>query len=127
MVKPQVLCIDDDPRIVDSLNRLLELNGFLVISSSIESASVELIALSEPDVILLDISMPTVNGLDILKELQNGYSDIPVVIVSGRDDPATKAEAKRLGAADFVAKPFDPQDLLFRIRTIHKGLHHEKE
>lgn len=117
-MKQSVLCIDDDPHIVDAITRLLRQSGYDVFSSSLESATMELIEMGKPRAIILDISMPSKSGLKILSELRalSRFDHVPVVIVSGRDDPTTQRRAYALGASDFISKPFDPAELVERIR-----------
>ena len=77
-----------------------------------------------PDLILLDIMMPDINGLDALKQLKANkqYMDIPVIFLTGKSDDATKTLGLEIGAADFIAKPFSKSILLNSIETIlHKG------
>lgn len=120
MPKENILCVDDDPKIIEALSRLLRYSGYNVCSTSLETATLELATAVPPNLILLDITMPSRSGLRILEELKRDLatSDIPVLIVSGRDEPQIVEMAVRLGAEDFISKPFDPDFLLERVRKL---------
>lgn len=123
-----ILCIDDDPQIVRAIDRVLRLAGYVVYSTSLETATFELIKLGEPAAILLDLSMPKVSGFDILESIR-GYTrenQVPVIVISGRDDLETVSRAKKLGAADFLPKPFDASVLLASLE-LHLGANVESK
>ena len=117
-----VLCVDDEPQVVNSISRLLKLAGYTVYSTSLESAAFELIELGSPEAILLDLSMPSISGFEILNKLKkSGFSEShPVIVVSGHDDKDTRDRARALGAVDFISKPFEPS-ILLKVLKKHIG------
>ncbi len=119
MEEKSIFCIDDDPHVVRSITRVLELAGYNVDSTSLESASIEILKLNRPGLVLLDISMPSISGLKILEKIRStpSLAGLPVIIVSGKDDPKTVRDARELGANDFISKPFEPSHLLKSIRN----------
>lgn len=114
----RLLVADDEPHIRRILTSLLEMSGFTIDAVSDGTAALELLQGTLPyDVILLDIMMPGASGLQVLERLR-GFphrADAPVVILTAKGQDADREEAYRLGAADFVTKPFSPKKLLARI------------
>ena len=112
--KPSILIVDDDDRLREFVRVNLEMEGYTVR----EAASVEqgLAALEEesPDLILLDVMMPQVDGWEMLRRVQerHGVGAIPVVMFSGKVDDETLADAESRGAQAFIGKPFNPQQLI---------------
>lgn len=126
MKKPTVLCIDDDTNILASLQRLLMLHGFEVLITAIERAFYEMAVLCKPDVILLDLAMPSLSGHTICHHLKSNpqTQSIPVIILSGKSDPESIALAKKSGADEFVEKPYNPENLVTTIRRHLKSPQH---
>ena len=114
---PLVLVVDDDVKLVGLLERSLRFEGFDV--TSVHSADEALAALRErePDLVLLDIGMPERDGIGVLREARL-VSDVAVVMVTARDDVRDKVGALDLGADDYVAKPFDIDELVARMRAV---------
>jgi two-component system, OmpR family, response regulator len=113
----RILAIEDEPRIASFLQRALEAEGFTIETEGdgLEGLSK---ALSEPyDLILLDLLLPRVDGLTVLRELTQRLPEMPVVVVSARSDLATKLRGFKLGACDYVAKPFAMDELVARMRV----------
>ena len=112
--RPLVLIVDDDPGLREYLRANLEIDGYLVREA--ESAEDGLAALEDepPDLILLDVMMPGMNGWEMLQRVQerHGVGAIPVIMFSGKVDDSDVAEAKERGAEAFIGKPFDPEQLL---------------
>ena len=111
---PVVLIVDDDPGLRAFVRARLELEGYAVREAA--SADEGLAALEEgaPDLILLDVMMPRVDGWEMLRMVQerHGVGAIPVLMFSGKVDAASASEASSLGAQGFIGKPFDPQQLI---------------
>jgi len=114
---PRVLVVDDDVRLVGLLERSLRFEGFEV--SCVHSGDRALAVLREsaPDLVLLDIGMSGRDGFAVLRETRQ-FSDVPVVMLTARDEVRDKVGALDLGADDYVAKPFDFDELLARIRAV---------
>jgi DNA-binding response OmpR family regulator len=113
----RVLVIEDEPRILAFLARGLEAEGLAVDGARDGSTGLEL-ALAEPyDLVVLDLLLPGLDGLAVLRELQRSRPELPVVIVSARSDLPTKLRGFELGARDYVGKPFSLDELLARVRV----------
>jgi len=115
---PLVLVVDDDPRLREYMRVHLELEGYTVREA--ESAEQALAAIEDkaPDLVLLDVVMPGVDGWQLLQKLQERHGSIPVIMFSGQVDERSAAQAEERGARGFVGKPFDPQELLNRARAL---------
>jgi two-component system response regulator MprA len=121
---PRVLLVDDDRKLVPLLERGLRFEGFDVDTAYTGAAALEHVRQEEPDLVLLDIGMPDPDGFTVLKELRR-HTDVPVVMLTGRDEVADKVGALDLGADDYVAKPFAFDELLARVRAVlrRRGSH----
>lgn len=114
-LKPRVLLVDDEQRILSFVGLKLKTSGYEVITASTGQEALTLAESRQPDIMVLDIVMPEMNGFEVLERLR-AYSDLPVIVFSGETSSGDKALS--LGADDFVAKPFDPDELEGRIRAI---------
>ena|SRR2546425_1357198 len=103
----RILVIDDDPAVVDTLVTLLGEDGYGVSSAVTSDEGLKLFILSHPDLVLLDIALPGMNGIEMLKRIGSIAPTARVVMVSGVTDPARAREALELGALAWVDKPFD--------------------
>ncbi len=115
--KKLVLVVDDQPRVLTFVEIDLKLRGFDVITTVSGQKALELVNSMKPDIVLLDMVMPGMDGFEILNKLR-AFTDLPVIAFSaspGNQDPAMLA-----GANDFMHKPFDPDDMVKRIRTLLK-------
>jgi excisionase family DNA binding protein len=112
--RPLVLIVDDDERLREFVRVNLEMDGYLVREAG--SAEEGLAALEEepPDLVLLDVMMPHVDGFEMLRRMQerHGLGSVPVIMFSGKVDEETSSRAEREGAQAFIGKPFDPQALI---------------
>lgn len=114
---PLVLLVDDDPGIRRSVGTGLELEGFRVLPASGGRAGLAAAASQRPDVVLLDLGMPDLDGIAVLRELRGGGDDVPVCILSARDEVDDRVRGLEAGADDYVVKPFGMAELLARIRV----------
>jgi len=113
--------VDDAPEIGVLMEEILMPRGYSVESACNADVAIEKIRQSPPDLILLDILMPGKDGYEFCKELKNTvYRKIPVIIVSIKDKKGDIDKGLKAGAADYIVKPFDPQDLLQRIEKFTK-------
>ena len=113
--KKKIIVVDDEPKILRLVSVKLRVSGYDVVATSDGEEALRLIRSERPDVLLLDIIMPGMDGFDVL-EIVRGFSDIPVIVFSARPESSPKAIS--LGANDFLAKPFDADDLVKRIDTL---------
>ncbi len=114
---PHLLVVDDDHRIRDLLGRYLRENGFRVtLNENAEEARASLRGISF-DLIILDIMMPGESGLSLAQTLR-GESDVPILMLTARSEPEHRIHGLEIGVDDYVAKPFEPRELLLRLHNI---------
>ena len=118
-METRVLIADDDPQIRDVLRLALEREGFVVDTASDGAIALERIAKQAPDLLVLDIGMPKMDGFETIKALRADTA-LPVLFLSARDDEIDKVLGLELGGDDYVTKPFSPRELIARIRAILK-------
>ncbi len=112
-----ILVIDDDERILSLLNAFLNQSGFITSSAKSAQEGRCLLEYFEFDVLIIDIMMPGETGLDLLKSLRkNKY--IPVILLSAKSEASDKISGLELGADDYLSKPFEPKELLLRIKNL---------
>lgn len=114
--RPSILIVDDEPQIQRFLRHSLEATGYEVLLANSGAAALRAVASTPPDLVILDLGLPDLDGKAVLGQLRQA-SDVPVIVLSARDEEAEKIAALDLGANDFVAKPFGIGELLARIRA----------
>jgi DNA-binding response OmpR family regulator len=112
-----ILVVDDEPRIVDLARDYLEHAGFRVIAASDGPGALELARRDRPDLVVLDLGLPGLDGLDVTKALR-AEGSIPIVMVTARDDELDKLLGLELGADDYLTKPFSPRELVARVKAV---------
>ena len=113
---PLVLVVDDDARIREYVRVNLEMEGYLVREASSADEALQAIEDQAPELVLLDVVMPGVDGWQMLQRMQERHGSIPVIMFSGQVDATSDAEAR--GASGFIGKPFDPQQLIERAKQL---------
>lgn len=114
----RVLIVDDEPAMRRLLRTILSTQDYVVIEAANgREALAQAIALSPPDVMILDLSLPDLDGTKIIETIRGSGSAMPIVVLSNRTDEAVKVTALDLGASDYVTKPFGAAELLARIRA----------
>lgn len=115
-----VLVVEDDPVIIDLLTLTLELEGWAVLRAKDAISALETARAEGPDVVVSDVMMPGRSGLDLIADLRadEATGTIPVMLLSAKALAAEVAEGYSAGAVDYVTKPFDPDDLVERIRKV---------
>jgi DNA-binding response OmpR family regulator len=116
---PQIMVVDDDQDTVAILARYLQREGFVPIEASSGPQCLKMVHDNEVDVILLDLMMPEMDGFQVVKALRNDpeTADIPIIMITARDDLDARAEGMRLGVSDFLAKPVFRRQLASRVRA----------
>jgi two-component system, OmpR family, KDP operon response regulator KdpE len=112
----KVLVVDDEPPIRKLLRMGLGTQGYQTIDAPNAKVALERMA-ETPDLVILDLGLPDMQGLDLLRKIRLQREDVPIVVLSSRGDEATKVEALDLGADDYVTKPFGMEELLARMRA----------
>jgi excisionase family DNA binding protein len=115
---PLVLVVDDDAHVREFIRVNLEAEGYSVREAESAEAGLTAIEDQAPDLVLLDVMMPNVNGWEMLQRMQERHGSIPVIMFSGKVDQSTLAQAADRGAREFVGKPFDPQQLIDRAKQL---------
>jgi DNA-binding response OmpR family regulator len=112
-----VLVVDDEPKIVQLARDYLEHAGFKVASASDGREALAAFRSSAPDLIVLDLGLPFVDGLDVARAVRK-VSNVPIVMLTGRADESDRVAGLELGADDYVPKPFSPKELVARVRAV---------
>jgi two-component system, OmpR family, KDP operon response regulator KdpE len=114
--RTRVLVVDDEPAIHRFLKPALEVNEYEALSAGTAAEGLRSIAADAPDVVVLDLGLPDMDGKDVISRVR-AWSDVPIIVLSARDREAEKIAALDLGADDFVNKPFGMGELMARLRT----------
>jgi two-component system, OmpR family, KDP operon response regulator KdpE len=115
-MKPRLLVVDDEPQIRRFLKATLEVHGNEVALAENGRSALEQVTTWHPDVVLLDLGMPEIDGLEVLRRVRE-WSDMPIIVLSVRDREDEKVIALNLGADDYLTKPFGTNELLARIKV----------
>jgi two-component system KDP operon response regulator KdpE len=113
----RILIADDDPQILRALTVTLRARGYEIVTAGDGAQAIELAGAQHPDLVMLDLGMPRVTGIDVIAALR-GWTQVPILVVSGRTDAADKVDALDAGADDYVTKPFAMDELLARVRAL---------
>jgi len=113
----KILVADDDPQLVRALRITLAAHGYDVVAAPDGAAAIALAAQLRPDLVMLDLGMPRLDGIAVIHALR-GWTGVPILVVSGRTGSADKVEALDAGADDYVTKPFQIDELLARLRAL---------
>jgi two-component system, OmpR family, KDP operon response regulator KdpE len=111
-----VLVVDDEPQILRALRVNLAARSYDVVMASTGRQALDLAAHHHPDLVVLDLGLPDMDGVEVVRGLR-GWTAVPIIILSGRSQSATKVQALDAGADDYVTKPFNVDELLARVRA----------
>jgi len=114
---PLVMVVDDDPHIREVVRFALEKGGFRVAEAADGRQALSRFAYLHPDLLILDITMPELDGTDVCRSIRAG-SDVPIIFLSSRDDEIDRIVGLELGGDDYVTKPFSPRELLARVKAV---------
>jgi two-component system KDP operon response regulator KdpE len=112
----KVLVVDDDPQIVRALRINLTARGYLVLTAHDGAGALRVAAADPPDVVVLDLGLPDIDGDEVIGGLR-GWTSVPIIVLSARTDSSDKVSALDAGADDYVTKPFGMDELLARLRA----------
>jgi two-component system response regulator MprA len=113
-----VLVVDDDPQLREALTRALELDGYDVDTASNGVKALEAVGQSRPDVMVLDVMMPYVGGLDVCRTLRSKHDRLPILVLTARDEVGDRVVGLDAGADDYLTKPFALEELRARLRAL---------
>jgi two-component system, OmpR family, alkaline phosphatase synthesis response regulator PhoP len=113
----KILVVDDEKKIVGIVKAYLEREGYQVITAYDGQTAVELARREMPDLLILDLMLPLLSGWDVCRELRRDTA-IPIIMLSARDDVSDKIVGLELGADDYISKPFDPKEMVSRVRAV---------
>jgi DNA-binding NtrC family response regulator len=115
-----ILIVDDDELILDSFSKLIRLKGYAVHRAVNGKKALEVIYKKKVDVIITDMKMPEMNGMELLKIVKKRYPDIDVIIITGYGDIDDAVETMKYGASDYILKPFSPDEIILKIIDVYK-------
>ena len=118
-----ILIADDDPYICQALIRSLTLEGFVAKSVSNGESAIQEVENNNPRILILDINMPKINGIEVIKYLRSIDIDIPICVLSARDEVSDRVKGLESGADDYLIKPFAFEELLARINSLLRRKH----
>lgn len=116
-----ILVVDDEPKIVKLVRDYLERAGFEVRVAANGKIALSLARSEKPDLIVLDLGLPQMDGLDVTRELRK-VSNMPIIMLTGRSEEADKLIGLELGADDYITKPFSPKELVARVRVLFRRM-----
>ncbi|MBM2615085.1 response regulator transcription factor [Actinoplanes sp. LDG1-06] len=115
---PHVLVVDDDPTVSDVVRRYLEQDGCRVRLAPDGLAALSAVEAEQPDLVVLDLMMPGLDGLEVCRRLRHRRPELPVVMLTALGDEADRVAGLEVGADDYVTKPFSPRELVLRVRSV---------
>jgi len=113
-----ILLVDDEPNIIQLARMYLEREGYRIISAADGKSALEEIKTKKPNLVVLDVMLPEMDGLEVCKRLRREKNNIPVIMLTARDDDIDKILGLELGADDYMTKPFNPRELTARVKVI---------
>ena len=113
-----VLVVDDDPTVSDVVRRYLEHADFGVTLASDGAAALDAVASRRPDLVVLDLMLPGIDGLEVCRRLRERDPELPIVMLTALGDEADRVVGLSLGADDYVTKPFSPRELVLRVQSV---------
>jgi len=119
MNRPRILIVDDDLAIIKFLRANLEASDYKTLTAMDGAEALQVIEMELPDLVILDIMMPEVDGFEVCRRLRE-WSQIPIIMLSARGDEADKVKCLNLGADDYITKPFGVEELLARVKAVFR-------
>ncbi len=113
-----ILIVEDDPEIRTALERILSYEGYATLTANDGAAGLEMVKEHTPDLLILDVMMPFVNGLDVCRQMRSKGNKTPILMLTAREESEDRVAGLDAGADDYLAKPFDLPELLARIRAL---------
>jgi len=120
--KQKILVIDDEPNIVELVKFHLQREGYHVTTGGDGLEAVTLIKSEHPDLLVLDVMLPKLDGFEVCRQLRLEQNQIPVIMLTAKDDEISRVLGLEIGADDYITKPFSPRELIARIKTIFRRM-----
>ncbi|MEK8126972.1 response regulator transcription factor [Paenibacillus filicis] len=117
-MREKILVIDDDEKITSMLRRSLAFEGYSVMTANHGMDGLKQILEDEPDVVILDVMMPQLDGWEVVRRIREGGSEVPVLMLTAKDEVSDRVKGLDLGADDYLVKPFALEELLARVRVL---------
>ena len=117
----KILVVDDEPKIVQLVRDYLERAGFRVLTAATGKSALALAHSERPDLIILDLGLPEMDGLDVTRTLRKD-SNVPILMLTARSEETDKLVGLELGADDYITKPFSPKELVARVRVVFRRM-----
>ena len=114
----RVLVVDDDPTVSDVVRRYLERAGLTVTLAADGPAALSAFTRDQPDLVVLDLMLPGIDGLEVCRRLRERAPDVPVVMLTALGEEADRVVGLEIGADDYVTKPFSPRELVLRVQSV---------
>jgi DNA-binding NtrC family response regulator len=121
----RILVVDDDVIVIKSCRRILEAEGFEVTTVPSADEALEKIKIYDFDLLVMDVKMPKHDGIFLMREIKKNWPDIPIIVMSGYPTPEAIADVVRLGAVQFIPKPFKPDEFMKSIRQVTRKMPHK--
>ena len=122
----KVLVIDDEPQIIRALGINMQARGLFMIAAATGKEGLEMAADRKPDVVVVDLGLPDIGGVEVIKSLRR-WSNLPILVLSGRSESVQKVEALNNGADDYITKPFNIEEFFARIRAVTRRIGQAEE
>ncbi|MFD0717536.1 response regulator transcription factor [Paenibacillus sp. GCM10027626] len=117
-MRPQILVVDDDEKIISLLRRSLAFEGYEVMTANNGLEGLKQMMVSDPDLLVLDVMMPQVDGWEVCHRVREGGSEVPILMLTAKDDIQDRVKGLDAGADDYLVKPFALEELLARVRAL---------
>ena len=118
MNEQRILVVDDEPNIVHLARLYLERDGYQVLAVGDGQDALDTIVTEKPDLVVLDVMLPSVDGFEVCRRLRAQDNTVPIIMVTARDDDIDKILGLELGADDYLTKPFNPRELVARVKAV---------
>src|SRR5215471_19130636 len=126
-MKAHILVVDDDPRITELLRRILAYEGYSVTTASSGNEALTRSLEHPPDLIVLDIMLPELDGLEVAQRLREAGDNMPILMLTARDAVADRVKGLETGADDYLVKPFAPDELVARVKALLRRSQEERQ
>ncbi len=124
--QPRVLVVDDEPNIVNLVRMSLRFHGFDVVTATCGGDALNAVGDARPDLMVLDVMLPDIDGFEVCRRLRDDGTDIPVIFLTARHTNADKVAGLTYGGDDYVTKPFSVDELVARVRAVLRRTHREE-